>query len=80
MANPKILEAKQNVIDEITNNVKESSSFILLDNNGLTVSESMELRRALKNSVVFIFSYSEIKNSLLTLTLIESQCKASPIS
>ena len=44
MANPKILEQKQNIIDEITNNVKESSSFIFLDNNGLTVSETMELR------------------------------------
>ena len=50
MANPKILAQKQNVIDEIANNVKESSSFILLDNNGLSVSEAMELRRNLKNS------------------------------
>ena len=50
MANPKILAAKQSVVDEITNNVKESSSFILLDNNGLSVSEAMELRRNLKNS------------------------------
>ena len=50
MANPKILAGKQTVIDEITNNVKESSSFILLDNNGLSVSEAMELRRNLKNS------------------------------
>ena len=33
MANPKILEKKQSVIDEINNNVKESSSFIFLDNN-----------------------------------------------
>ena len=32
MANPKILAGKQSVIDEITNNVKESSSFIFLDN------------------------------------------------
>ena len=50
MANPKILAAKQTVIDEIADNVKESSSFILLDNNGLSVSEAMELRRNLKNS------------------------------
>ena len=62
MANPKILEAKQQVIDEITNNVKQSSSFILLDNNGLTVSESMELRRALKNSNSELKIY---KNTLL---------------
>ena len=36
MANPKILEQKQAVIDEITENVKNSASFILLENNGLT--------------------------------------------
>ena len=62
MANPKILEAKQNVINEIESNVKESSSFILLDNNGLTVSESMELRRALKGSNSELKIY---KNTLL---------------
>ena len=50
MANPKILEKKQAVIDEITNNVKESSSFIFLENTGLTVAETMELRRMLKKS------------------------------
>ena len=33
MANPKILEQKQVVIDEITKNVKESSSFIFLENH-----------------------------------------------
>ena len=30
MANPKILAGKQAIIDEISNNVKESSSFIFL--------------------------------------------------
>lgn len=50
MANPKILDQKQKVIDEITNNVKESSSFIFLENHGLTVSETMELRRKLRES------------------------------
>ena len=48
MANPIILEQKQKTIDEITNNVKESSSFIFLDNNGLAVGEMMELRKSLK--------------------------------
>ena len=38
----------QVIIDEIANNVKESSSFIFLENHGLTVSETMELRRKLK--------------------------------
>ena len=61
MANPKILEAKQAVIDEITNNVKESSSFIFLENNGLTVAETMELRRKLRESGS---DYKVYKNTL----------------
>ena len=35
MANPKILEAKQQVIDEITEVAKNSASFILFDYRGL---------------------------------------------
>ena len=66
MANPKILEAKQQVIDEITNNVKKSSSFIFLENNGLTVSEMMELRRKLKESDSTLKIY---KNTLVARAL-----------
>ncbi len=66
MANPKILEKKQSVIDEITNNVKESSSFIFLDNNGLTVKETMELRRKLKESNSELRVY---KNTLVARAL-----------
>ena len=68
MANPKILEAKQAVIDEITNNVKESASFIFLENNGLTVSETMELRRKLKESDSQLKIY---KNTLVARALKE---------
>ena len=66
MANPKILEKKQVVIDEITNNVKESSSFIFLENNGLTVDETMELRRKLKESDSELKVY---KNTLVARAL-----------
>ena len=66
MANPKILEQKQVVIDEITNNVKESSSFIFLENHGLTVEETMELRRLLKKSDSELKIY---KNSLVARAL-----------
>ena len=66
MANPKILEQKQAVIDEITDNVKKSSSFILLDNNGLSVSETMELRRALRESKSELKIY---KNTLVARSL-----------
>ena len=66
MANPKILEQKQLVIDEIANNVKESSSFIFLDNNGLSVDETMELRRMLKESDSQLKIY---KNTLVNRAL-----------
>ena len=66
MANPKILEKKQTVIDEISNNVKESSSFIFLENNGLTVAEVMELRRKLRESDSELKVY---KNTLVARAL-----------
>ena len=66
MANPKILAGKQAVIDEIANNVKESSSFIFLDNKGLTVAETIELRRKLKESGSTLKTY---KNTLITRAL-----------
>ena len=66
MANPKILEKKQAIIDEIANNVKESSSFIFLENTGLTVAETMELRRKLKESDSELKIY---KNTLVARAL-----------
>lgn len=71
MANPKILEKKQNVINEITDNVKNSSSFLLLDNNGLTVSETMELRRKLRKSEsqLKIYKNTLVARSLKTLDI-----------
>ena len=66
MANPKILEKKQAIIDEIATNVKESSSFIFLENTGLTVSETMELRRKLRESGSELKIY---KNTLVARAL-----------
>ena len=50
MANAKILEAKQTVIDEITEVAKNSASFILFDYRGLTAEEVAELRRNLREN------------------------------
>lgn len=71
MANPKVLEAKQAIIDEITNNVKESNSFIFLENNGLTVSETMELRRKLResNSELKIYKNTLVARALKDLNI-----------
>ena len=61
MANAKILEAKQNVIDEITDVAKNSASFILFDYRGLTAEEVAELRRNLRDNGAY---YKVWKNTL----------------
>lgn len=50
MANVKILERKQGIIDEIVNKAKESASIVLVDYQGLTVGETNELRRKLRDA------------------------------
>ena len=50
MANVKILEKKQEVINEITGNVSNAQSVVFFEYRGLSVSEMMELRRTLKTS------------------------------
>ena len=66
MANQKILDQKQVVIDEIAENVKKSNSFIFLENHGLTVAETMELRRKLRESDSELKIY---KNTLVARAL-----------
>ena len=62
MANKKILEKKQTVIDEIKNKVNDSSSFVLFDYRGLTDAEIKELRCALRNADA---NYKVYKNTLM---------------
>lgn len=50
MANVKILEKKQEIIDEISSKVKDSASIVLFEYQGLTVSETNELRRKLRET------------------------------
>ena len=61
MANAKILEAKQTIIDEITDVAKNSASFILFDYRGLTAEEVAELRRNLRENGA---KYKVWKNTL----------------
>lgn len=50
MANQKIIDQKKQVVDEITNKMKDSVSYIFFEYHGLTVSETNELRRKLKEN------------------------------
>ena len=50
MANQNIIAKKQEVVNEITEKVKNSASFVVFENHGLTVSETNELRRKLRET------------------------------
>lgn len=66
MANVKILEKKQTIIDEISNKVKESSSVVFFEYQGLTVTETNELRRKLRENGS---DFKVYKNTLATRAL-----------
>lgn len=62
MANAKILEAKQKVIDEIKDRVENSNSIVLFDYRGITDSEAKELRVKLREADS---DYKVYKNTLM---------------
>lgn len=62
MASTENLKAKNEIVNEITENIKNSEAVILFTYQGLTVSDLSELRRELRNS------QSELKVYKNTLT------------
>ena len=62
MANQNIIAKKKEVVEEITNKVKEAASTVLFEYQGLTVTETMELRRKLRESGS---DYKVYKNTLV---------------
>ena len=50
MANQKIIEKKMSIVDEITSKMKDASSIVFFEYRGLTVSETNELRRKLREN------------------------------
>ena len=63
MANVKILEAKQKVIDEIKDRVENSKSVVLFDYRGITDGEAKELRVKLRENNS---DYKVYKNTLMS--------------
>ena len=63
MANAKVLEAKQKIIDEIKDRVENSKSVVLFDYRGITDSEAKELRIKLRESNA---DYKVYKNTLMS--------------
>ena len=62
MANPKILEQKQLVIDEIKDKIQSSKGVVLFDYRGLTDAEIKELKIALRDAGS---AYKVYKNTLM---------------
>lgn len=66
MANQNIIAKKQETVEEITNKVKNASTTVLFEYHGLTVNETMELRRKLRESGS---DYKVYKNTLVKRAL-----------
>ena len=66
MASTKILDAKKEIVKEITDNINKSESVILFQYQGLTVSELDELRKKLKadNATVKVYKNTLLKRAL----------------
>ena len=57
------VELKQPIVDEISANIKDAQSVVLVDYRGLTVEQDTELRKALREAGVV---YKVYKNTLMT--------------
>ena len=68
MASTKILAQKQETVNDIVNNIKDSESVILFQYQGLTVAELSELRKKLRETDATVKVY---KNTLLKRALDE---------
>lgn len=66
MANQKIIEQKQNVVNEISEKIKNANSVVWFEYQGLTVAETNELRHLLRESGS---DYKVYKNTLVTRAL-----------
>ena len=66
MASKRILEQKENTVKEIVSKLDNSKTFLLLNYQGLTVSEIAQLRESLREVKSDIKVY---KNTLMSLAL-----------
>ena len=71
LANQKILDKKQTIIDEIAEKTKNAKAMVLFEYQGLTVSETDELRKALKetDSEFKIYKNTLVKRAFDTLKI-----------
>ena len=56
------VELKQPIVQEISENIKDAQSLVVVDYRGLTVAEDTELRKALREAGI---TYKVYKNTLV---------------
>ena len=71
MASTKVLNAKKQIVADITDKIKNSESVILFQYQGLTVDELSELRKSLRevNSEVKVYKNTLLKRALDDLNI-----------
>lgn len=71
MANQNIIAKKQEVVNEIKTKASDATSFVIFENHGLTVAETNELRRKLRenDSEFKIYKNTLVARALKTLDI-----------
>ena len=67
------VELKQPIVDEISANIKDALSVVLVDYRGLTVEQDTNLRKELRNAGV---TYKVYKNTLMNFAFKGTDCEA----
>lgn len=67
------VEMKQPVVEEISANIKDAQSVVLVDYRGLTVEQDTNLRRELRNAGV---TYKVYKNTMMNFAFKGTECES----
>ena len=70
MANAKIIESKQQAVDEISSKLRESASTVIADYRGLNVAQVTELRKQLREAGI---EFQVLKNSLVRRATVNAE-------
>lgn len=66
------VELKQPIVEEISANIKDAASVVVVDYRGLTVAQDTELRKELRNAGV---TYKVYKNTLMNFAFKGTDCE-----
>lgn len=66
------VELKQPVVQEISENIKDAQSVVIVDHRGLTVAQDTDLRRQLREAGV---TYKVYKNTMMNFAFKDTDCE-----